>query len=240
MTFDGTRADYYSSGEYWIVKSNSVWIQGRYVPTDFTNGLAVTKILAIGGPVLRGNKLVIAPTYTTWNNARVLTGFPSTFERPHLLHMAYNNVGALVDEAQDASKKHVVHVKIFDETPEGIMVQVNRWLQSKGNEYINVKITMRSQPGQDGHCGNFNGDLYDDDRMQVRKRIGTGGVAQAQLLFKTKTPITTADRPDINNCPTATLNAAKADCKARFGGKSPPMACLTDYCFASKEVALDE
>jgi len=240
MTFDGTRADYYSSGEYWIVKSDSLWIQGRYVPTDFTNGLAVTKTIAIGGPVLKGNKLIIAPTYTTWNNARVLTGFPSTFERPHLLHMAYDNVGALVDEAQDASQKHIVHVKIFDDTPEGIMVQVNRWLQSEGNEYINVKITMRSQPGQDGHCGNFNGDPADDDRMQVRKRTGAGGVAQAQLLFKTRTPVTMADRPDINDCPTAKLNAAKADCKARFGGESPPMACLTDYCFASKEVALDE
>merc|ERR1740123_197613 len=44
-TFDGTRADYYSSGEYYIVKSPVVSIQGRYLPTKFTNGLAVTKMV---------------------------------------------------------------------------------------------------------------------------------------------------------------------------------------------------
>lgn len=249
MTFDGMRADYYSSGEYWIVKSDTIWIQGRYLPTQFTSGLAVTKGLAIGGPLLKGNKLIIASTFTTWNGERVLTAFPSHwdwFDQPNLVHLVYDNMGSLVDEAplkepgMDPSKKHIVHVKIFDDSPEGIIIQVNRWLQAKGNEYINVKITMRKQPGMDGHCGNFNGLPADDDRMEVRNRVGKAGVNPSQLLFKTQTPITKANRPDINACPTATLNEAKADCKARFGGGSPPMSCLTDYCFASKDVALDE
>jgi hypothetical protein len=202
MTFDGARAHYYSSGDFWIVKSDSVWIQARSLPTDFTNGLAVTKILAIGGPVLKGNKLLIAPTFTTWNGLRVLSGFPSHFNQPNLVHMVYNNVGELVDEAPLRAnatidcKKHIVHVKIFDDSAEGITIQVNRWLESKGNEYINVRISMRSQPGQDGHCGNFNGDPDDDGRVRVRLRLGAN-VAPHQLLFKTKTPITAADRPDI-------------------------------------------
>merc|ERR1712129_295129 len=90
-------------------------------------------------------------------------------------------------------------------------------------------------------CGNFNGSAADDDRMAVRQRVGTQGVPVGpELLFTTKTPVTAADRPDINNCPTATLDAAKADCKATFGGVSPKMSCLTDYCFAGKEVALNK
>merc|ERR1712032_1330578 len=44
-TFDGTRADYYSSGEYYLVKSGPISIQARYLPTKFTNGLAVTKMV---------------------------------------------------------------------------------------------------------------------------------------------------------------------------------------------------
>merc|ERR1712241_430665 len=240
-TFDGERADYYSSGEYYIVKSNLISIQGRYLPTKFTNGLAVTKMVAIGGNLLKGNKLIIGPLAATWNGAPILGGFPSTFNQPGLLTVDYNNVGALVDTALDASKKKIVHVKIDDGTPEGLKVQVNRWTASPGNEYVNWKISMHSRTGQDGHCGNFNGNPGDDDRMAVRQRVGTQGVpAGPDFLFATKTPVTSADRPDINNCPTATLNAAKADCKATFGGMSPKMSCLTDYCFAGKEVALNK
>jgi len=237
-TFDGMRADYYSSGEYWVVKSDAIWIQARYLPTKFTNGLAVTKAVAIGGPVLKGNKLIIGPTFATWNGAPVLTGFPSHFDKPNIVHLDYDNAGALVDTALDASKKHIVHAHIFDGSPEGIMVQINRWLETKGEEYVNAKITMHSRPGQDGHCGNFNGNAADDDRLQVRDRVGKSGVPQAELLFATKTPIKAADRPDVNDCPTDTLEKAKADCKAAFGGESPRMSCLTDYCFAGKDVAL--
>merc|ERR1712106_1269598 len=86
-------------------------------------------------------------------------------------------------------KKKIVHVKIADGSPEGLLVQVNRWTASAGNEYVNWKITMHSRPGQDGHCGNFNGNAADDDRLQVRQRVGKTGVAQSELLFKVKTPI---------------------------------------------------
>merc|ERR1719242_1630473 len=86
-TFDGMRSDYYSSGEYWIVKSPKLWIQGRYLPTKMTNGLAVTKVLAIGGPMLKNGKLLISPTVTTWNGAQILTGFPSTYSVPNLLDL---------------------------------------------------------------------------------------------------------------------------------------------------------
>merc|ERR1740122_626796 len=66
-TFDGMRSDYYSSGDYYLVKSGPVNIQAQYLPTKFTNGLAVTKMVAIGGPVLKGNKLIIGPLAATWN-----------------------------------------------------------------------------------------------------------------------------------------------------------------------------
>merc|ERR1712008_395336 len=54
-TFDHIRSDYYSPGEFWVVKSKYVWIQARYLPTKVTSGLGVTKAIAVGGPVLKGH-----------------------------------------------------------------------------------------------------------------------------------------------------------------------------------------
>jgi len=238
-TFDGARSDYYSSGEYWIVKSPNLWIQGRYLPTKMTNGLGVTKTIAIGGPMLKNSKLLISPTVTTWNGAQVLAGFPSSFGVPNVLDMRYDNTGMLLQKGRSGKPKHIVHVKLFDGSPEGIMIQVNRWTEAAEGEYVNAKISMRAIPGMDGHCGNFNNNAADDDRLQVRSRVGTTGVEQGpEFLFDAKTPVTQGNRPDINNCPPATLDTAKADCKKKYGGFIPPMHCLLDYCFAGKAIAM--
>merc|ERR550534_2124738 len=170
-TFDGKRADYYSSGDYYLVKSGPISIQAQYLPTKFTNGLAVTKMVAIGGSVLKGNKLIIGPLTATWNGAPILGQLGSHFSQPGLLTVNYDASGALIDTTGgvDASKKKIVHVKITDGSPEGLSVQVNRWTASPGNEYVNWKIDMHARPGQDGHCGNFNGNAGDDDRLAVRQ-----------------------------------------------------------------------
>jgi len=241
MTFDGMRSDYYSSGDYFLVKAGPmISIQAQYLPTKFTNGLAVTKMLSIGGQILKGSKLVIGPLVATWNGAPIIGSLPSHFSQPGLLTVDYDDQGGLIDTTGgvDASKMKVVHVKISDGSPQGLSIQVNRWTASPGDEYINWKIDMHARPGQDGHCGNFNGNSADDDRLAVRQRIGTQGVPAGEVLFGSQTPVTVAVRPDINKCPQATMAAAKADCTAKYG--SPKMSCLTDYCFAGKEVALNK
>merc|ERR550525_1669146 len=62
MTFDGNRADYYTPGEYWIVKSSTVKIQGKYAPTRMTNGLSVTNEIAISGSFINNGKLIVPST----------------------------------------------------------------------------------------------------------------------------------------------------------------------------------
>merc|ERR1719221_964067 len=79
VTYDGSHSDFYSAGEYWIVKSDTVWIQGRYMPTPITHGLSVTKELAIGGPFLKGHKLRISATEATWDGQPILDDFPATW-----------------------------------------------------------------------------------------------------------------------------------------------------------------
>jgi len=214
-------------------------MQARYLPTKMTNGLAVMKIFAIGGPMLKDGKLLITPTATTWNGTPVLTGFPSSYSVPNTIEMKYDGTGSSLQKGRAGLAKRIVHATILGGSPEEIMVQVNQWTQANEGAYINAKITMKPIPGMDGHCGNFNGNVADDDRLQVRERVGTTGVEQGpQFLFDSKTPITTADRPDINSCPEATLKAATADCKAKYGGFIPPMWCLQDYCFQGKAMAM--
>jgi hypothetical protein len=237
LTFDHMRADYYSPGEFWIVKSDNVWIQGRYLPTKVTSGLGVTKSIAVGGPFLKGHKLIVAVRATIWDGQQVLTGFPSDFSVPGLINMRYNNVGQLLQKGRQGKALHIVHIRIEDGTPEGLQIQVNRWMEPTEGDYMNVAIAMHAQKGQDGHCGNFNGIRDDDDRIQVRARVGKTGVDPNLLLYHTKTPVMVANRPNINDCPAAKLDQAKASCKAKEQKLIPSMACLIDVCFAGEGFA---
>lgn len=237
LTFDGMRSDYYSLGEYWIVKSPRVWIQGRYLPTHITNGLAVTKILAVGGPFISNHKLFVAAGWATWDGARVLEGFPSTFSVKDMVDIASDTHGKVLQKGREGKPLHVVHIRLADGSPEGLLIKVNRWTEASEGDYINVRITMHKQEGQDGHCGNFNGQAQDDDRLQVRARVGKQGVDQPDLLFHTKTPVVKANRPNINDCPAGKLDEAKTICKAaakKQGQFVPAMDCLVDYCFGGE------
>jgi len=242
-TFDHIRSDYYSPGEFWVVKSKYVWIQARYLPTKVTSGLGVTKAIAVGGPVLKGHKLFVTVRSATWDTTPILTGFPSDYTVPGLLDMHYNNNGQLLQAGRSGKPLHIVHIKIEDGSPEGLKIQVNRWMEPTEGDYMNVKINMHKQPDQDGHCGNFNGIPTDDDRIQVRARVGKTGVEPAQMLFHTKTPVMVANRPNINDCPAEKLDDAKSVCKAKkqreTGSKwaIPSMDCLIDVCFGGKGFA---
>jgi hypothetical protein len=232
-------SDFYSPGEYWIVKSSKIWIQARYLPTRMTSGLAVTKTLAIGGPLLKGRKIFISADSATCDGQPILSGFPSTFNAG-AAQLSYNGQGTVLQKGRGGKALHIVHVKINDGTPEGIMIQINRWMEPGEGHYINVRITMHAIPGMDGHCGNFNGNPADDARPMVRQRLGTTGVPPTELLFATKTAVVAANRPDINNCEQSKLDGAKATCKAKEHKFIPSMSCLVDVCFGGNGFAEED
>lgn len=241
MTFDKTHADYYTPGEYWLVKSTKIFIQARYLPTHMTNGLAVTKIVAVGGPLLKGHKLFVGARTAFWDGKEILRSFPSSFAVPGVVDIQYNSVGDILQKSRAGKELHVVHIKIPDGSSEGIQIQINRWTIASEGDYVNVRISMHPQPGQDGHCGNFNGDADDDKRTQVRKRLGKTGVPMGELLFNKKTPVVTnKNRPDINDCPEAKLKAAEATCKKAQHTTFPSPGCLIDACFAGGGFAAND
>jgi hypothetical protein len=200
-----------------------------------TNGLGVTKAIAVGGPFLHGKKLIIrtidlGAAFTTYDGQQVLPSFPGSFKSSDgLVSIDYNSAGGIIQYGRGGKQKHVMHVTL----PNGVSLQVNQWNEAGEGPYMNLKIVMPPQPNQDGHCGNANGNPADDERTQVRARVGKTGVAPgAEFLFPWgKTPINTANRPDINDCPKPTLLKAKETCKTKEHSFFPSTACLTDQCF---------
>jgi hypothetical protein len=237
LTFDKKHNDFYSQGEYWVVKSDTVSIQARYLPTPMTHGLSVTKEVIIGGPFLKGHKLKITARAAFWDGKPILTGFPSHFENVDPPVLAdYNSQGSTLQKGREGKALHIVHVTL----PLGVLLQINRWTEASEGDYINILLTMPKQPNQDGHCGNFNGNAADDDRMQIRARVGKTGVAPADLLFNRKTPVVVANRPDINDCPADTLKTAEAQCKAKEKSFFPSQECLIDVCFGGPGFAKED
>jgi len=140
-TFDGQHASYYSAGEYWIVKSSTVHIQGRYLPTPITHGLSVTKEIAIGGPFLKGHKIRVAAHTASMDGTPILTSFPSQYNGPDGIQASLDSQGDILQRGRAGKQLHVVHLTL----PNSVSLQINRWDEPGEGNYINARITMPAQ-----------------------------------------------------------------------------------------------
>jgi len=224
LTFDGQKVDFYTAGEFYIVKSETVVIQGKYAPTHATNGLSVTRQLAVGGPFLQGHTLIIGEEHAIWDGQRIVLANPSEWRDPAALcHMVYNSEGEILQADREGKPLNVLHITL----PSSVTIEVNRWNDPREGRYINVKITMPPQPGQDGDCGNFNGEPLDDKRFVQRARVGKDGVPAPELLFLT--PKTIVNKV-IEDCEDEVLASAHEQCKAITTNFWPKMSCLVEVC----------
>jgi len=231
-TFDHSFPNFFEQGEYWVVKAPMVWIQGRFLATPFTNGLAATHAIALGGPFMQGHTIIVGPM----ENGQILidgqpqcTGFPSTCGVPGVATVSYNGEGKLVDSAQSHLVKHIVHI----DAPLGVHLQVMRWAN-----HINVEITMRPRAGgQDGACGNFNGNADDDSTEQIMARAGK--VPPGECIFHHQTP---PAPPPNTHCDEGKKASARALCiKERPEAKGPLLAaCIFDVCIGGPQYAAQD
>jgi len=179
QTFDGGYPKFFGDGEWWLVRSAMVLVQGRFQGTRSTHGFIATRKVVVGGRFLQGHMIVVGAHEEgdiTFDGHPVLTSFPSSFELPGGLgRLAYHGGGRIVDGVSKVWEKHVVRMDL----PLGVSVEVFRW-----NSYINVRIVMPPQPGQDGTCGNYNSDASDDGLEEVVKRMG-GRVRQGEDMLAT-------------------------------------------------------
>jgi len=179
---------------------------------------------------LKGHILRVSATSVTWDGAPILAAFPSTFQADGVIDAAYNDHGHVLQPHRELGKTlKVLHFNL----PEGMILQVNQWTNPEEGFFINVEVEMDPQVGQDGHCGNFNGNAADDDRLAIRGRLGPNGVEQADLIgFQTKTPISQDFEgfPTISECPSTLLVSAHDKCQKEEGHFIPTMECLATKC----------
>lgn len=163
-------------GDTWLVKSEHVHIQGRF---NTVNGAKATylKALAVGGPFLEGNTLLISGQdgHALWNGKEILKSLPSKFTKPGLISAEYTKESMLVQDPTRPSRAPGVHIEL----PLGVKLVVNR-----GRNGLGVSITMpKARRGQDGQCGNFNG-LEGDDNAEFVSTRNMAEIAPGELLFQ--------------------------------------------------------
>jgi len=160
--------------DMWLVKSHSVGIQARYarggaLPAKGT----FVRAVALSGDFMKGNTLIIGPLddKVTYNGKEILADQDSQFYRAGIVHAKRHSNSSLV-QAPDFSNPGI-NVQL----PENIKLLINRQ-----QHYVNVRIKMAaSEGGQDGLCGNFNGNPDDDKLAFIVAR--NPRVAEGQSLF---------------------------------------------------------
>merc|ERR1712176_616586 len=184
---------------------------------------------------MKGHILRISSTSVLLDGSPILTSFPSHYKLEGVFTVTFNAHGKILQPHRELGKDlKVLH---FHFAWHGIFMQVNQWTNEEEGHFVNLLVEMDAIPNMDGHCGNFNGNPADDDRLEIRKRLGTTGVAAGELYFHTKTAVVQVNRPDINNCPAPQLDSAKALCKKKEHKFIPSMSCLVDVCFGGKQFA---
>lgn len=153
-------------GDFWIVKSNYLKIQGRYnLDARSTLKEPVLRVLTVGGKLIEDNTLTIGTTgKILWNGDEVLDKEGSEFTVSKLLNARYTQHVALAQDPTQTTSGIEVGL------PLGIDIVVNRHPHGLG-----ARITMPAVPqdigGQDGLCGNFNKKVDDDTAEIIQSRF---------------------------------------------------------------------
>jgi hypothetical protein len=222
-------SSFYGDGDFWLVKSETVHIQGRFEGTRYTEGLAATNQIVVGGPFLHGHKIEVGTRDSgvlTVDGQPVLSAFPSSYSgEGFTLH--YNGLGDVPDVVPEGNEKRIVHMAL----PLGVHVRVYQW-----SNYVDVQVQMSAQPGQDGVCGNFNGNLHDDTTQAIIQRIGAR-VRPADNILSGRAMIEFT--PQMRQMMKAECQAAKRASSEKFCASSLGVAlgdilvesCTFDECF---------
>eukprot|EP00930_Biecheleria_cincta_P048072 TRINITY_DN3343_c0_g5_i1.p1 TRINITY_DN3343_c0_g5~~TRINITY_DN3343_c0_g5_i1.p1 ORF type:complete len:671 (-),score=90.98 TRINITY_DN3343_c0_g5_i1:58-2031(-) len=231
FTFDHSRLVFYSEGDFWIVKSDRVKIQGRFQATDWTRKHDNTDYssmtgIVVSGSFIQNHKIEIGPMGSgqiKCNGLEILHEFGTARCGDGTIY--YNQQGQLVDSAMAFLPHRVVHMEL----PEKVIMQVNRW-----PNFINAKITMPQVPGQDGVCGDFNG--VSKQGLQAGKELHAKfgyGVTGGELLFPNSIPLhIPAKSPSSKRCDPAKRQKAEAIChqEAADAVGWSFAECLGDVC----------
>merc|ERR1719343_1920269 len=221
---------FYGDGDFWVVKSSTVYIQGRFEGTKYTEGLAATNQIVVGGPFLNGHKIEVGTRDSgvlTVDGQPVMSTFPSSYTGAGF-KVTYDAQGEVPDVVPEGNEKRIVHMEL----PLGVKVRVYQW----GN-YVDVQIEMSPQPEQDGVCGNFNGNHADDTTQSIIQRVGAR-VRPSENLLSGQAMIEFTpqmQRMMAAECAATRQASAQAFCSTSLGvtnaGATLVRSCMFDECF---------
>jgi len=162
-------------GDCWLVKSSKVKIQGRYNVVASSNyKKPFLRAVAIGGSFLQNNSLVIGMNSTLWNDEEILAKPHTSFSVKNLISASYDAHTPLVQDKRRVSPG--VDLKL----PLGVKLLVNRHKNGLG-----LAITMpKVEGGQEGQCGNYNGQKADDTAELISGRLGNAEIPFQEVLFR--------------------------------------------------------
>lgn len=196
--------DTYVSGNYWLVKSDAVWIQthnaGRTLIFDstldagFKNHASVMKV-AVGGSFLQGNVLMIEGikdgAQVWWNNRVVLRGAEPLNGKTNVQEMGGRvKIQRFNSKPKKGATETTLPFKITVEFPDQVSLKVSVHSRDEQTLATTLDVVVRTQQitSMDGQCGNFNGDIDDDTPTKpggVQDRFGgiSNRVGDDELLI---------------------------------------------------------
>mmetsp|Transcript_6325 Transcript_6325/g.15212 ORF Transcript_6325/g.15212 Transcript_6325/m.15212 type:complete len:385 (+) Transcript_6325:88-1242(+) len=157
--------------DIYLLKSPRLAVQARYAQLRRSGSQPLLRAVAIGGPALDGNRMIIEPLRGSirWGrrNGRakeVLTAEAPVLKILGLLSARVSNHTRDIEQPTDWAEG--LHLQL----PGGVQMVVNRRWKS-----LVAAITLDDSANvvkTDGHCGNFNGDPNDDTLSQIQARVG--------------------------------------------------------------------
>ena len=163
----------YRFGDIWLVKNPLVSIQAQYLPDEaLSEKNLYVKAVAVGGPFVRGSKLIIGALddAVTWDGAAILE--PPASRRGPVTGVSRFEVAGLLKASQSFDGQVIV------ELPMSVTLTVRR-----KRTHVNVFIQMPPlEGGQEGMCGNFNGHAGDDSLELLEGRSDLRVEPQASIF----------------------------------------------------------
>jgi len=202
-----------------------VSIQARFEGTKYTEGLAATNQVVVSGAFMHGRKIEVGTLDSgILPIPNLIHGFPGSYSG-NGWSVTYDDSGEVPDVIPEGNEKRVVRMHL----PLDVKVTVFQW-----KNYLDVQIEMPKQPGQDGVCGNFNGNPGDDTTQSIMARVGARVRPSENLLSGAATIEWTPQMGKMlkAECSATTRAAGHGKCVEYLGPAGRIVdSCTFDYCF---------